>query len=263
MPHIDGKVMFGRKVEGLTFNNDSKTISVSWRDGPLAMAPQSEEYDYAVMAAPFSKVRIWRTPVHSSSLIQAINTMNYQQPCKIALHYKTRFWEHLDPPTIGGCGCTDIPGVGSVRYPPYAINSSGPGVLLASYSSGTPARSLVALSEADHIGLIQRAIVEVHGEVVAEQYTGIYSRQCWEVDEHQAGAWAAPSVGQQDLYLPAHYQTEWNTIFIGEHTSYSHACIFSALDSAVRDTSQLLLELRLVDEAKQAVNTWMRRWISV
>lgn len=160
------------------------------------------------MAASFSKVRLWRTPVYSSSLTRAISTMNYQQPCKIALHYKTRFWEHLDPPTIGGCGSTDIPGVGSVRYPSYAKNSSGPGVLLASYSSGTPARSLAALSEADHIGLARRAKVEVHGGVAAEQYTGVYNRQCWEVNEHQAGAWTAPFVGQQDLYLPAYYQTE-------------------------------------------------------
>lgn len=263
MPHIDGKVTFGRKVEGLTFNNESQTISVNWRDSPLEMTPQSEEYDYAIVAVPFTKVRLWRTPVYSSSLTRAINTMNYQQSCKIALHYETRFWEHLDPPIIGGCGSTDIPGVGSVCYPSYAINSSGPGVILGSYSSGTPARSVAALSEADHVALIQRAMVEVHGQVAADQYTGIYNRQCWEVDEHQAGAWAAPFVGQQDLYLPAYYQTEWNTIFIGEHTSYTHAWVFSALDSAVRGTTQLLLDMGLVDEAKQIVNTWMGRWISV
>lgn len=262
-PHVDGKVIYGRKVEGLTFDNDTQKIAVNWRDSPLDVNAKSEEFDYAVVAVPFSKVRLWRTPVYSSSLSRAIQSMNYQQSCKVALHYETRFWEHLDPPIIGGCGSTDIPGIGSVCYPAYAINSSGPGVLLASYSSGVPARSLGALSESDHVGLVQRAMIEIHGQVAADRYTGVYDRICWEANEHQAGAWAAPFVGQQDLYLPAYYQTEWKTIFVGEHTSYTHAWIFSALDSAVRGTTQLLLDMGLVDEAKEIVNTWMARWISV
>jgi hypothetical protein len=42
--------------------------------------------------------------------------------------------------------------------------------------------------------------VEVHGEeIIKDQYTGHYDRQCWETDEHQAGAWAAPLLGQQEL----------------------------------------------------------------
>lgn len=187
--------------------------------------------------------------------------MNYAQACKVALMYKTRFWEKMDPPIIGGCGTTDIPGIGNICYPSYAINSTGPGVLLASYIPYTYARSVQALSDTDHIALVQRAMVEFHGKIAAEQYTGIYDRQCWENDENQAGAWAAPTVGQQELYLPAYFQTEFQTIFVGEHTSYTHAWIFSALDSALRGTTQLLLDLGLVDEAKQIVNTWMSRWI--
>jgi monoamine oxidase len=262
-PHVQNKTTFGRKIEGLAYNETTSKISLQWRTDELAMTPESEEYDYAVVAAPFSKVRLWRTPTFSSVLSRAITTMNYQQSCKVALHYKTRFWEHLDPPIIGGCGSTDIPGIGSVCYPAYEINSTRPGVILASYASGNPARSIAALSTKDHIALVQRAMVEVHGSIAAEQYTGNFDRQCWEVDEHQAGAWAAPLLGQQELYLPSYYQTEFKTIFIGEHTSYTHAWIFSALDSAVRGTTQLLLDLGLVDEAKEVVNTWMGRWISI
>ncbi|KAF2178058.1 hypothetical protein K469DRAFT_719217 [Zopfia rhizophila CBS 207.26] len=261
MPHVKDKLTLGRKIDGLTYNNNTGRVAVTWREDPFAMESESEEYDYAVVAVPFSKVRLWRLPQYSSLLSRAISTMAYQQSCKVALHYKTRFWEKLDPPIIGGCGATDIPGIGSVCYPAYEINSSWPGVILASYSSGTPARSLAALSEEDHIGLVQRAMIEVHGEIAAEQFTGAYDRQCWEVDEHHAGAWAAPMLGQQELYLPAYYETEFNTIFIGEHTSYTHAWIFSALDSAVRGTVQLLLDMGLVDEAKEIVQTWMGRWI--
>ncbi|KAH9879508.1 hypothetical protein IAQ61_001326 [Plenodomus lingam] len=261
LPHVQSRLTLGRKITGLDYDSDGEKVTVEWRRDPFDLETQSEQYDYAVVSAPFSKVRLWNLPRYSSLLSRAISNMNYQQSCKVALHYKTRFWEKLSPPILGGCGSVDIPGVGSVCYPSYKINSTGPGVILGSYLSGSIARSLGALSTADHIALVQRAMVEVHGEVANEQFTGAFDRQCWETDEHSAGAWAAPLVGQQDLYLPAYYKTEMKTIFIGEHTSYTHAWIFSALDSAVRGTSQLLLDMGLVDEAKQIVETWMGRWI--
>lgn len=70
-------------------------------------------------------------------------------------------------------------------------------------------------------------------------------------------------------------------IFIGEHTSYTHAWIASALESGIRGSVQLLLgklilrkrwrrqltnlvtELGLVDEAKATVEKWMARWVEV
>ena len=177
------------------------------------------------------------------------------------MHYKTRFWEHLPDPIYGGCGSTDIPGIGSICYPSYKINSSLPGVILASYESGTPARSLAALTEEQHVALVQRAMITVHGEIAQEQYTGAYDRICWANMEYQAGAWCGPIVGQQDLYLPAYFRTEKHTVFVGEHTSFTHAWIWSALESAVRGTSQLLLDMGLVEEAKEITETWMARWI--
>lgn len=215
-PHVQDRLTLGRKVTGLKHDGSTGKIAVQWRQDPFAMEPNSEEYDYAVVAVPFSKVRIWDLPRYSSLLSRAINEMNYQQSCKVSLHYKTRFWENLSSPIVGGCGSVDIAGIGSVCYPSYKINSTGPGVILGSYISGTLARSVGALSEADHVAMVQRAMVEIHGEVAAEQFTGAYDRQCWETDEHQAGAWAAPIVGQQDLFLPAYYKTELKTIFIGK-----------------------------------------------
>ncbi|KAH8170865.1 flavin containing amine oxidoreductase domain-containing protein [Sarocladium implicatum] len=261
-PHVEGKITYQRKIEEIQYNKTTSKVKLSWRE--TAMGPsESEEYDYAVVAVPFSKVRLWKKPQYSSLLSRAIGTLNYQQSCKLSLHYETRFWESQENPIFGGCGSTDIPGIGSVCYPAYEINSTRPGVILASYISGTEARSVAALSEEDHVAMVQRAMVEVHGPIADEQWTGAYDRQCWEVDEHQAGAWASPTIGQQELYIPAYHKTEQGTIFIGEHTSITHAWIFSALESSVRGTVQLLLELGLVDEAKQIVETWMARWITV
>jgi monoamine oxidase len=52
-------------------------------------------------------------------------------------------------------------------------------------------------------------------------------------------------------------------MFIGEHTSYTHSWVFSALESAVRGSVQRLLDVGLVDEAKEVNRRWMARWIDV
>jgi hypothetical protein len=111
---------------------------------------------------------------------------------------------------------------------------------------------------------IKRALMQIHGEeVVEENWTGNFARQCWEQDEHQAGAFTMQIFGQQHLYLPAFYQTEFNTVFIGEAATFTHTWTFSALEAAARGTVQLLLDMGLVDEAKQLTNTWMARWIDI
>lgn len=227
------------------------------------MTPSTMEFDYVIAAIPFTRMRIMRLPAYSSLLTRAIKTMSYDPACKIALHYKTRFWEHLEKPIYGGCGSLDIPGIGSICYPSYQINSTLPGALLATYLSDETTRSIGALSDEDHVAMVQRAVIEAHGEIAAEQFTGSYDRHCWEHDPFEMGAWCGPAAGQQALYLPAYFKTEFKTVFVGEHTSYTHAWIWSALESAVRGVTQLLLDMGLVDEAKAITETWMARWISM
>ncbi|KAK5128686.1 hypothetical protein LTR85_000019 [Meristemomyces frigidus] len=263
-PQVLNRTIFQTAVQGMVWNETSEKMTINFRNENLFdIEPETMEFDYAVVAVPFTRVRLWRLPDYTSLLSRAINTLNYDPACKVALHYKTRFWEHLEYPIIGGCGDTNIPGIGSICYPSYKINSTLPGVILASYEENTMARSLGALTEEQHVAYVQRAMIETHGIIAQEQYTGAYDRICWEFNEYQAGAWCDPLVGQQELYLPAYFHTEKHTVFVGEHTSYTHAWIWSALESAVRGTSQLLLDMGLVDEAKEITEFWMARWISM
>tara|TARA_R110002060_G_scaffold6120_11_gene9374 strand:- start:1004 stop:1339 length:336 start_codon:yes stop_codon:yes gene_type:complete len=64
LPHVQNKTTFGRFVSGLTYIPETDKIAVNWRDADdkFAMQTKSAEFDYAVVAAPFSKVRLWRTP---------------------------------------------------------------------------------------------------------------------------------------------------------------------------------------------------------
>ncbi|KAK5132230.1 hypothetical protein LTR08_009290 [Meristemomyces frigidus] len=263
-PQVLNRTIFQTAVQGMRYNVTTEKMTIEFRNKNLFdIEPETMEFDYTVVAVPFSRVRLWRLPDYSSLLSRSITTLNYAQACKVALHYKTRFWEHLPLPIIGGCGSSDIPGIGSICYPSYQINSTLPGVILASYESDVTARSLGALTEEQHVAHVQRAMIEVHGPIAHEQYTGAHDRICWENNEFQNGAWCDPLVGQQQLYLPAYFQTEKRTVFVGEHTSFTHAWIWSALESAVRGTAQLLLDMGLVEEAKEITGFWMARWIDV
>ncbi|KAL8799892.1 MAG: hypothetical protein Q9182_005549 [Xanthomendoza sp. 2 TL-2023] len=281
-PHVGPFTTFGRSIERAEFLPNSSQVQLSWKNNYTDTAFQNEVYDYAMISAPFSKVRSWRFPntKFNPTLKNAITAMPYDAVCKVrrlpfayepsgslykvALQFSTRFWEHYRQPIYGSCStATDIPGIGSICYPSYKINSTGPGVMQASYTSADFGIRFASWPEHEHVQYVLNAMIEIHGEVAREQYTGKYSRKCWALDPLESASWASPSIGMHKLYIPTYFETENNMIFIGEHTSYTHAWIASALESGIRGSVQLLLELGLVDEAKAITEKFMARWISV
>ncbi|CAZ83896.1 unnamed protein product [Tuber melanosporum] len=261
-PIVKDRVHFGRRVDKISYSKSGNKVKFSWRKDFRDRDYLNAEYDYALVAAPFSIVRKLRTPAFSSVLGRAIGRLGYTNACKIAVQFKTRFWEHLDPPIFGGCTTTDIPLIQRYCYPSYNLNGTGPGVLLASYNFGGDADRSVSFTDDEHIEHVMAAMEEIHGPVVRQQFMRA-ERKCWLLDGLEAGSWAEPLIGQHKLYIPSYFNVENNIIFIGEHTSYTHAWIASALESAVRGTVQLLLEWGLVDEAKNITEAWMGRWITV
>ena len=92
---------------------------------------------------------------------------------QIALQFGTRFWEHYENPILGGCSTTtDIPGIGKICYPSVKLNSSGPGVVLASYTDGEYGLRLASLTDAEHVQYVLNAMIEIHGELARITYTG-------------------------------------------------------------------------------------------
>jgi Monoamine oxidase len=94
--------------------------------------------------------------------------------------------------------------VGSICYPSYNFNGTGPATLLASY---TQVGWVESLSEEEHVKYILDAITEIHGEETRKLFTGRYDRRCWNHDPLQAGAWANPTIGQHQMYIPEYFKT--------------------------------------------------------
>ncbi|ORY71487.1 L-amino acid oxidase [Pseudomassariella vexata] len=263
-PLVDNITSMNTKVQRVEFIEEEQKVKLQWKNDYTDSTFQNATYDYAVMALPFSIVKKMRLPSMPATITNAISNLPFESACKVALEFQTRFWEHYENPIYGGCSTsTDIPGVGSICYPSYNINGTGPASMLASYISGDWGVRWVSTPEAEHVQYIIDAMAEIHGDVVYEQYTGNYNRRCWALDPYEGGSWASPLIGQHQLYIPEYFKTYNNMIFVGEQTSYTHAWIASALESGIRGAVQLMLEEGLVDEAKVAVEKWMARWIEV
>lgn len=210
-PLVDPVTTMNRSIERASFSSNTSKVTLSWRDSMTSRTWYNASYDYAMIAVPFSIVRRWRFPntYFDPTLTSAIANVPYTPSCKVALQFATRFWEHYEKPIIGSCSTTtDIPGIGSICYPSYNVNASGPGVMLSSYSSGDWGARLVSLTEEQHVAYVLDAMVEIHGEIARKQYTGKYNRRCWLEDPLETAAWASPSVGQHQLYIPAYFRTE-------------------------------------------------------
>lgn len=198
----------------------------------------------------------------SFTLSEAIQNLGYSQACKVALEFKTRFWEKLEKPIKGGCDSTDLIS-GSVCYPSYDIGSDGPGVMLSSYASGNFGLRFASMTEEQHVARVLEDMVELHGDIVKEQYTGNYNRKCWILDEFESGSWAEPEAGQHKLYMPSYFNMEKGLVFIGEHTDIKHAWISAALESSIRGVVMILVEHGHISEAKKIVKEWNAGWMKI
>lgn len=265
LPHVSDRLFLNRKIRKLESVQDSTgrtRTRLSWYPSVTNRTFESKDYDYTIMAVPFTMTRFMDLPKFSSVLGRAISEagLRFKSACKVALLFSERFWEHGDRPIFGGYSTPPSAAVGALYYPVYGLNESRPGLIMH-YRGGDWSDRFTSFSDEEHVQTVLDAVVSLHGEEVRDLYTGDYERLCWLQDEHTATAWCRPDVEQHKLYIPAYHQTEHNTIFIGEHTAPMHAWVSSSLHSAVRGSVQLLLELGLVDEAKELNQRWMGRWI--
>ncbi|KAK4446777.1 putative L-amino-acid oxidase [Podospora aff. communis PSN243] len=223
-PLVDDSTTFNRHIDRVNYSPDSKTVTLESKGSNCTLPKVNSTHDYAIIT------------------------------------------ERSPRPVFGSCWAPGpkSPGIGTVCYPSYNINGTGKAAVLASYISD-PIWSAhwATKSEQEHVAYVLNAMVGHHGNIARRQYTGKHSRVCWSVDPLEGAGWADPTAEQQRKYLPEYFKTHNNIIFVGEHTSYTHAWIASALESGIRGSVQLLLELGLVDEAKAVVEKWMARWIDV
>lgn len=273
LPHVQDRLVLNRQVRRIEAVKDylgnTTGTKLSWvdvhgnRSQTNPQPPQTKTYNYTILAVPFTATRMMSLPSFSSTLSRAMaeRGLRFKDACKVALLFSERFWEKGESPIFGGYSTPPNAAVGALYYPVYGHNETGRPGLILHYRGGDWSSRFLSLSEEQHVAMVLDAIASLHGEGIRDLYTGDYERLCWLEEPFIATAWTRPDVAQHALYIPAYHQTEFNTIVVGEHTAPTHAWVSSSLYSAVRGAVQLLLEIGLVDEAKELNHRWMGRWI--
>ena len=103
-PIVSDRIQFNAKVHAVKYNETSNTLAVSHRktgQNPRKVNSTTETFDYIVNSVPFNLLKFWELPPHSSLMRRAIDRTVFGGAAKMAIQYKTRFWEHLEHPILG------------------------------------------------------------------------------------------------------------------------------------------------------------------
>jgi len=198
---------------------------------------------------------------------QAIRTLNYGPAVKVAIKFKTRWWEQPEIKQRGGSSYTDRQ-VRAVVYPSYGLGEGGPGVLMVTYNWQQDASRFGSLiknpdwsdqpepgrerpwSEKVLLDQIYQDLALLHG-VEATWLRGEtldYHAFDWYHNPYTMGAYAHFAPGQFGTFLPEVVQPAayGRFHFAGEVASAHHGWVAGALNSAVRVVDEIFrLDFRI------------------
>jgi monoamine oxidase len=105
LPHVSNRLTLNRKIRKLGAIGDDESYihtSLSWYFSVSNRTYESKEYDYTIIAVPFTMIRFMSLPKFSSVLSRAISEagLYFKSACKVALLFSERFWEQGDRPHL-------------------------------------------------------------------------------------------------------------------------------------------------------------------
>lgn len=211
--------------------------------------------DVAIITIPFPALRhVEIAPALSYAKRRAITELHYDSATKVLLEFRRRWWEFDEGDWKRELGsryrpgtATHVAGGGSVSdnanrfmfYPSHPVRGSEGGVVLASYVWADDASRWDSMDDRERYGYALRGLQEVHGDRIAEFYTGHGQTQSWLRNRYAFGEAAVFTPGQMTEIHPAIASAEGPLHFAGEHTSLKHAWIEGALESAVRTALEI------------------------
>jgi monoamine oxidase len=176
--------------------------------------------------------------------MRAIRQVTYDSSTKVLMHTNRRFWE-MDEGIYGGGTYTDLP-TGITYYPSDNAAarrpgvSEGPGVFLASYTWGQPARRLAALTHEERERLTMESMTRIHPQMSEPGLVRETVSWSWDNHANTCGAFAWMSPGQHTTLYPDLIAPEKRIFMAGEHASLTPTWMQGALESALRAVNQIL-----------------------
>lgn len=149
---------------------------------------------------------------------------------KTGIQFKSRFWEKEG--LYGGKTVSDLPNT-YTQYPSSNLGTSGPGVILASYTWEDDTVPWDSLSDQNRLEYALKNLATIHGKQVYREFeTG--ASHSWVRYPYSAGAFTMFKPEQATELSPYISTPEGRVHFAGEHTSSIHGWIQGAIESGIR-----------------------------
>jgi monoamine oxidase len=230
LPQLKENILFLQKMTKIIQNNNSVTVQ--------SINNRTSEYttlnaDLIIITIPFSLLRFVEIePYHSISYYKrkSIRELNYVSATKIAIEFKTRFWEIEGQ--YGGQSVTDLP-IRLSFYPSQGIKTYGPAVVKASYTWGDEALTWSSLTNEERIQYALENMSKIWGDKVYSEYLSGTSYN-WSQNPYSCGAFSFFKPGQEEEIYPYIAAPEGRIHFAGEHTTLTHGWMQGAIESGIR-----------------------------
>ncbi|MEE6483360.1 hypothetical protein FKM82_013524 [Ascaphus truei] len=189
--------------------------------------------DYVIITATAKATRrIAFNPPLSNSKNDALSYVHYVSSTKILLACSEPFWEKDG--IYGGRSSTNRPSR-FIYYPSHNF-TSGVGVLLASYTLADDSMFFAALSNEECVNVILEDLAAIHKRP-KEELRALCPKAVvkkWSLDPYSMGAFAYFTPYQFGEISESLSQNEGRIYFAGEHTSYPHGWIDTAIKSGLK-----------------------------
>ncbi|PFP64235.1 amine oxidase [Bacillus cereus] len=230
LPQLNENIFMQYKVEKIIQDDNNVTIQVKHEQ---TIEKYTVTGDIAIVTIPFSALRFVEIqPYHLFSYYKrrAIRELNYIASTKIAIEFKSRFWERMGQ--FGGKSITDLP-IRFTYYPSYGLHTPGPSVILASYTWADEALTWDSLPNSERIRYALKNLAEIYGDIVYSEFvTG--ASFSWSQNPYSCGAFTAFEPGQELELFPYITPPSGKVHFAGEHTTLTHGWMQGAIESGIR-----------------------------
>ncbi|WP_085504933.1 flavin monoamine oxidase family protein [Thalassobacillus devorans] len=187
--------------------------------------------DFGITTIPFTAFQFIKVEPYDSISFEkwsVIKELPNIPSVKIALEFKSRFWEQQKLGNI----ISDTP-LRFAYVPSQNIGKPGPAVLLASYNWGHNALLWNSRPKEEHIRLALDGLAEVYGPQVYNEFIqGVTFN--WSQNPFSSGCFTLFTPNQEVNYADIIPLPEQRLHFAGEHTSSFHGWIEGAIESGIR-----------------------------
>ncbi len=241
------------RIPANQFQTSSKVVKLTEEDGkatvhyenPKFQTEEKKTFDRVIVTLPFAMLRFVDTPSDwSPEKYQAIRSLKMTNAVKVALGFKSRFWEKdgkYSKGMKGGQSNTDLPSR-SIVYPSFGLDQPGPAYLLSSYSWQDDADKFTHLTKEEAFEATLNDVVKIHGEIARKEYLGSADSIVWNRDRLAGGGFEFFAAGQfGQMFLDAR-QPEGAFNFAGEHLDMVHYWIAGSYNSAFRTVWEILIQ---------------------